>query len=125
MDKITDDNMKMIMKSLREKIIELGYELSKMFVDASNFYAFMEENVMAKKGHNKKHRYDLNQISYYIAPNYDYIPLLFNSYAGNIHDSRTFPEIIRQIPENTIVIFDSGYNSLENINMLEENTLVH
>jgi len=119
MDKITDDNMKMIMNSLRVKIIELGYDFSKIFVDASNFYTFMEENDMAKRGHNKKHRYDLNQISYYIASNYDYIPLFFNSYAGNIHESRTFPEIIRQIPENAIVIFDRGYNSLENINMLE------
>ncbi len=119
MDRINDDNMKMIMDSLRERIIELGYDFSKIFVDASNFYTFMEENDMAKKGHNKKHRYDLNQISYYIASNYDYIPLLFNSYAGNIHDSRTFPEIIRQIPENAIVIFDRGYNSLENINILE------
>jgi transposase len=28
-------------------------------VDASNMYTFMNENDMAKKGHNKKHRYDL------------------------------------------------------------------
>jgi len=61
----------------------------------------------------------LNQISYYIASNY----ITFHSYLTpmqrTIYDSRTFPEIIRQIPENAIVIFDRGYNSLENINMLE------
>ncbi|MEM3191991.1 MAG: hypothetical protein QW292_07875 [Candidatus Parvarchaeota archaeon] len=34
---------------------------------------------MAKKGHNKAYRYDLNQMSYYIVANYDYIPLFWNA----------------------------------------------
>ena len=49
---------------------------------------------MAKRGYNKKLRFDLNQGSYYIAANYDYILLFWNSYAGNICDSRTFSEMI-------------------------------
>ena len=118
MDRITDVHMVSIMKAVREKIIEMGYDFSRIFVDASNMYTFMDENEMAKKGHNKKHRYDLNQISYYIGANYDYIPLFWNSYAGNIHDSRTFPEMIGQISEDSLIIFDRGYNSKSNIDLM-------
>lgn len=118
MDRITDEHMDKIMKSVREKLLTMGYDFSRIFVDASNMYTYMEENDMAKKGHNKKHRYDLNQVSYYIGSNYDYIPLFWNSYAGNIHDSQTFPEMIRQIPEGTTVIFDRGYNSTNNVELL-------
>ena len=120
MDRITDVHMVSIMKAVREKIIEMGYDFSRIFVDASNMYTFMSENDMARKGHNKKHRYDLNQISYYIGANYDYIPLFWNSYAGNMHDSRTFPEMIGQMPEDALIIFDRGYNSKSNIDLMCE-----
>ena len=118
MDRITDVHMLSIMKAVREKIIEMGYDFSRIFVDASNMYTFMNENEMAKKGHNKKHRYDLNQVSYYIGANYDYIPLFWNSYAGNMHDSRTFPKMIGQISEDSVIIFDRGYNSKSNIDLM-------
>ncbi len=90
-----------IMDSVRDRIIERGYDTTNIFFDASNMYTFMEENSMAKKGHNKKHRYDLNQVSYYIASTYDYIPLYGESYPGNIHDSKTFENIIKNIPEDS------------------------
>ncbi len=110
MDRFTDTS-KHIQDSIRDKVMGLGYDFSNIFIDASNRYTFMEENDMAKKGHNKKHRYDLNQISYYIAANYDYIPLYGESYAGNMHDSKTFESIINNIPDNSTLIFDRGYNS--------------
>ena len=118
MDRITDEDMKRIMGRLRDKLEALGYDFSKIFVDASNMYTFMETNDMAKRGHNKKHRYDLKQISYYIAANYDYIPLFWNSYAGNVNDSKTFPEMIEQMPEDSTIIFDRGYNSKRNIDLI-------
>ena len=119
MDRITDEHMHLIMKAVSEKVRAMGYDFSRIFVDASNMYTFMEENDMARKGHNKKHRYDLNQISYYIAANYDYIPLFWNAYAGNVHDSKTFPDMVRQIPEDSIIIFDRGYNSADNVRLIE------
>ena len=118
MDRFTDANMKDIQDRIRDKVMGLGYDFRNMFVDASNMYTFMEENEMAKKGHNKKHRYDLNQISYYIAANYDYIPLYGESYAGNMHDSKTFESITRNIPGNSTLIFDRGYNSKSNIDLI-------
>jgi transposase len=118
MDRFTDTSMKHIQDRIRDKVMGLGYDFSNIFTDASKMYTFMEENDMAKKGHNKKHRYDLNQISYYIAANYDYIPLYGESYAGNMHDSKTFESIINNIPDNSILIFDRGYNSKSNIDLI-------
>ncbi len=120
MDRITDEHISKIMKSIREKLLTLDYDFSKIFVDASNMYTFMEENDMARKGHNKAHRYDLNQISYYIGSTYDYIPLFWDAYPGNVHDSQTFPDMVKQLPPGSIVIFDRGYNSKENVDLLHE-----
>ena len=118
MDKFSDETIKRIQDNIRDRIIDMGYDFRNMFVDASNMYTFMEENDMARKGHNKKHRYDLNQVSYYIAANYDYIPLYGESYAGNMHDSKTFESIIGNIPDNSTLIFDRGYNSKSNIDLI-------
>ena len=118
MNRFSDEDIKRIQDSIRNRIMEMGYDFSNMFIDASNMYTFMEENDMARKGHNKKHRYDLNQVSYYIAANYDYIPLYGEAYAGNIHDSKTFESIIGNIPDNYTLIFDRGYNSKSNIDLV-------
>ena len=108
-------NIKTVRERMRDRLISLGYEDSKLFVDGSNFYTYMEENGMAKRGHNKKHRYDLNEISYYIAANHDYIPFAGDSYAGNVPDVNTFDMIVGSTPEDAILIFDRGYNYALNI----------
>ena len=118
MNRFSDASIKHIQDSIRDRIMDMGYDFRNIFIDASNMYTFMEENDMAKKGHNKKHRYDLNQISYYIAANYDYIPLYGESYAGNMHDSKTFESIISNITDNSTLIFDRGYNSKSNIDLI-------
>ncbi len=89
MDRFSENHMRIIRKRIRDRLISLGYDYSKLFVDGSNFYTYMEENDMARRRHNNKHRYDLNQISYYIAASYDYIPFDGDSYAGNIPDVKT------------------------------------
>lgn len=118
MDRFTDQDIKDILDKVKSRILELGYDFTHVFFDASNMYTFMQENDMAKKGYNKKHRYDLNQISYYIAANYDYIPLYGESYPGNIHDAKMFENIVKNIPDNAILIFDRGYNSKDNIDLI-------
>jgi len=118
MDRFSDDDMEEIRRRIKDRLISLGYDFSKILVDASNLYTFMGENEMAEKGNNKKHRYDLNQILYYIAANYDYIPLYGESYPGNMHDSRTFSMIVDKLPKDAIIIFDRAFNSADNIKML-------
>ncbi|PMP74108.1 MAG: hypothetical protein C0180_05000 [Aciduliprofundum sp.] len=64
MDRFSERNIDEIWSEIQKKLVELA-DFSKIIIDASNIYTFMEEDDMAKKGYNKKHRYDLNQISYY------------------------------------------------------------
>ena len=58
MDRFSDEAIKHIQDNIRDRIMEMGYDYRNIFFDASNMYTFMEENDMARKGHNKKHRYD-------------------------------------------------------------------
>ena len=57
---------------------------------------------------------------FYIGPNYDYILSFLNSYEGNKHDSRMFPEMVKQMPDDSIIIFDNIYNTKENVNLLHK-----
>ena len=50
--------------------------------------------------------YELNQMSYYIAANHDYVILYGESYVGNMHDSRIFESKTMNIPENSALLFD-------------------
>ena len=50
MDRFSDDDMKTIRDRTRDRLISPGYDDSKLFVDGSNFYIFIEENEVAKKG---------------------------------------------------------------------------
>ena len=118
MDRFSDEAIKHIQDNIRDRIMEMGYDTMNIFFDASNIYTFMEKNDMARKGHSKNYRYDLNQVSYYIAANYDYIPLYGESYPGNVHDSKTFETIIGNIPDDSTLIFDRGYNSKSNIDLI-------
>ncbi len=115
MDRFSENHMRIIRKRIRDRLISMGYDYSRLFVDGSNFYTYMEENDIAMIEHNKKHRYDLNEISYYIAASYDYIPFDGDSYAGNIPDVKTLDMILENTPENAILIFDRGYNSTSNV----------
>ncbi len=118
MERIDERQMKNVLDRIKERLLSLGYDSSRIFIDASNLFTYMEENEMARKGHNKKHRYDLNQVSYYIAANFDYVPFYGESYPGNVFDGNTFKMIIANIPDWAIIIFDAGYDSAENIELI-------
>jgi len=118
MPRFSDAQMMENRKILRDCLISLRHDSSTLFVDGSNFFTFMKENGMAKKGHCKHPRFDLNQIAYYIAANEDYISFYGDSYPGNVPDASTFPWIVENTPRDSTVILDRGYNSEKNILLL-------
>ena len=83
-----------------------GYDFKDLFMDTSSMYTFIEENEIAKRGHNKMDSYELNQMSYYIAANHDYVFLYSESYVGIMHDSRTFESKTMNMPDNSALLFD-------------------
>ena len=124
MDRFTEPQIREIKVRIRDRLISMGYDRSRIFIDGSNFYTYMRENGMARRGHNKAHRYDLNQIAYYIEANEDYIPLYGDSYPGNEPDVNTFGMIVENVPDDSILIFDRGYNSEENVKKIEKRMYV-
>ncbi|MEM0135148.1 MAG: hypothetical protein QXU18_07990 [Thermoplasmatales archaeon] len=63
MDRFSDAGMEKIKKKVKDRLVSLGYDSSKMFVDGPNLFMYMEENEIAKRGHNKAKGYNLNEIS--------------------------------------------------------------
>ena len=44
------DHIRKIKEEIRDRLISMGYDHSRMLVDGSIFYTYMEENDIAKKG---------------------------------------------------------------------------
>jgi transposase len=113
-------------------LIEKGIKPSILYLDESNWFTYGDnytnKSDLLKKGFNKKHRYDKNQVGVALVTNEDNIPFMHETYAGNIHDSTEFPELIDGIvnyltdlkinTEDITLVFDKGNNSIDNIGKL-------
>ena len=118
-------------------LIEKGITPSILYLDDSNWFTYgnnyNNKSELLKKGFNKKHRYDKNQVGVALVTNENNIPFMHETYAGNIHDSTEFPELIDGIvnyltdlkinTEDMVVVFDKGNNSTDNIGKLISNYL--
>lgn len=138
MDRIRDDAANLIWKSVIKGAIKRELiDLSSISYDGTNFYTFIDtfnaKCKIAKRGKNKQGRSNLRQISYALFCSADgHVPLYYDIYEGNRHDSKQFPlmlkgfeEFFRELsgddlpsPETTLV-FDKGNNSEENFALLD------
>lgn len=116
-------------------ITRYNVDLSHVSYDGTNFYTFISTfnyrcNI-AKRGKNKQGRSNLRQVNYALfCSKEDHIPLFFDVYDGNTHDSKEFFKIIpkfkeafsRRIGEEAriTIIFDKGNNSLDNIKQIDQ-----
>lgn len=115
-------------------------DLSCVSYDGTNFYSFIGSFNMrcslAKRGKNKQGRRDLRQINYALfCTRKEHIPLYFDVYEGNRHDSKEFGTIIdkffqtfadRKPNKNGMtLVFDKGNNSEDNFSKFIEGTAYH
>ncbi len=121
--------MRAIEDEMSKNLIEKGITPSILFIDESNWFTYSDNHdntsQLLKKGHNKKHRSDKNQICVALAVSEDNIPLLHETYPGNVHDSIEFPVLIDSMvkrltdlkinTEHLVAVFDKGNNSEDNI----------
>ena len=80
---------------------------------------------LTRKGKSKEKRYDKNLVAFGIAESDENIPLMHETYPGNVSDAKIFPEIIDKIverlknldiaTEDMTLVFDKGNNSEDNI----------
>ncbi|MFA7628973.1 MAG: IS1634 family transposase, partial [Candidatus Dojkabacteria bacterium] len=137
------DNFDLIKeKHLTEILIRLNTSIMKehhlsldtLLYDTTNFYTYFSttnKSRLAQKGASKEKRTDLRQIGVALLTSRpENIPLFFKVYPGNIHDSKLFRLILKQMigllrklkPEEQqlTLVFDKGNNSSENIAIIRE-----
>ena len=118
---------------LEEVLSRYPIDTSRLIYDATNFFTFQSPETsseLAKKGHGKDKgtRLKVVGLSMMITPTVN-LPLLYDAYPGNTHDSKEFYQMIikmqkrftritNKTPEITIS-FDKGNNSKDVIDILE------
>lgn len=131
---ISEDKMMAAWMKLINSVLEQeNIDLSCVSFDGTNFYSFIGSFNMrctlAKRGKNKQGRTNLRQINYALfCTRRDHIPLYFDVFEGNRHDSKEFGIVIEKFlqafkqrkpsPDGITVIFDKGNNSDENMKKL-------
>ena len=119
------------MKLIKSVLEHENIDLSCVSFDGTNFYSFIGSfNIrcsLAKRGKNKQGRKDLRQINYALfCSRKDHLPLYFDVYEGNRHDSKEFGGVLDRFFEafehqkpggdGMTIVFDKGNNSHENVN---------
>ena len=115
-------------------------DLSCISYDGTNFYSFIGSFNMrcslAKRGKNKQGRRDLRQVNYALfCTRKDHLPLYFDVYEGNRHDSKEFERVIEKFfqafghrkpaKEGITIVFDKGNNSDKNVRKFVEGSPYH
>ncbi len=132
MDFLTEKTMRKIEEDIAAKLIDEGIKPTTIFWDTTNVFTYIEScEELPQKGRSKQKRHDKNLVTFGIAQSDENIPLIHETYPGNVHDAKLFPEIIdklvdrlRNLKINTTdmtVVFDKGNNSDDNINKALEN----
>ncbi|MBA7526980.1 IS1634 family transposase ISArch8 [subsurface metagenome] len=135
MEYLSEEAIEQIEKELSYRIIEL-YDLNTecLLYDITNFYTFIQEhegNELPKRGKSKAKRFDLNQINLALLVTKDGgIPLMHQTYEGNRHDAKKFPEIISKLADRLVmfsknvdkvtIVFDKGNNSKASMKLLDD-----
>lgn len=132
MDFITEKSMRQIEEDMSATMIQNGIKPTTIFWDGVNVFTYIENGEkLTRKGKSKEKRYDKNLVAFGIAESDENIPLMHETYPGNVSDAKIFPEIIEKIierlnnldivTENMTLVFDKGNNSEYNINKVLEN----
>lgn len=135
MDKINEDDIPEIWMGIINSAIKTNQlKLDQICYDSTNYYTFIgsfnQECKLAQRGKNKQGRKNLRQVNYALfCSNKDRIPLYFDTYEGNTHDSPEFNKIFKEFRQvyaeildeskPITIIFDKGNNSPENIGQFD------
>lgn len=126
MDYLTNEVMTKIGDDIGKTLVSKGIKPSMMFFDTTNFFTYIENGEeIPRKGKSKEMRYNKNLIGLGMAVTDENIPLLSESYPGNIYDSKIFSIIFEKLvkrlkailvpSEDIVLIIDKGCNSKTNV----------
>lgn len=133
MDAVDEPAIRHIEADLSRRLVQdFGIDTRCLCFDCTNFDTFIDSRTpsqLAQRGHAKSKRSDLRVVGLGLLVSTDFnIPLFFQTYAGNQHDSVTFASVTEELiaryrllanhVEHITLVFDKGNNSEENLQSL-------
>jgi transposase len=107
-------------------LFDLKYDLLLYDVTSTYFEGEAARNELAKRGYSRDHRPDCKQVCIALVVSRNGMPLGYEVFAGNTHDSRTVQEIVgtmegRYGSADRIWVLDRGMVSKKNLAFLRKN----
>lgn len=117
-----------IEKHLKEQyttLFDARYDLLLYDVTSTYFEGEAKRNPQARRGHSRDHRPDCKQVCIGLVVTQEGLPVAYEVFAGNRHDSTTLQEIIETLEEKhgkakRIWVLDRGMVSEDNLEFLRE-----
>jgi len=119
------DALETYLKNKLGHLFDLEFDLLLYDVTSTYFEGQCNGNPMAKHGHSRDRRSDCKQVCIGLVVTKCGIPLGYEVFAGNVHDSKTYQEIILKMESkygkaDRIWCSDRGMTSKENIEFLKQ-----
>jgi transposase len=126
LDALESDGMLEQQKIVFERVKDyLGIKTKGVVYDVTNTYFHGKKCEIARYGHDKEQRkgYPLVQIGLVVTQEHG-IPVFHKTFPGNIHDSRTFSDVSKNLDQfgikGGIAVMDRGVTSGENTDFLSD-----
>ena len=119
------DALETYLKNKLGNLFDLEFDILLYDVTSTYFEGQCNGNPLAKHGHSRDRRGDCKQVCIGLVVTKDGIPLGYEVFAGNTHDSKTYQEIVRKMEAkygkaDRIWCSDRGMTSKENIEFLKQ-----
>jgi len=106
-------------------LFDTGYELLLYDVTSTYFEGEAQRNPQARRGYSRDHRRDCKQVCIGLVVTREGLPVAYDVFEGNRHDSNTLQEIVETMERrhgraDRIWVLDRGMVSEENIEFLNE-----
>lgn len=137
MHAVDEQAVRRIEKDLSRRLVQdFGIDTRCLCFDCTNFDTFIDSRTpseLAQRGPAKSKRTDLRLIGLALLVSTDFnIPLFFQTYAGNQHDSVTFASVTEELVaryrllaqncEHISLVFDKGNNSQDNLEKMADSS---
>lgn len=117
-------NFPIILERYQQLIKKHGLVDSEQVIDFSSTYLEGSKAELAELGYSRDKRPDKLQINFGISTGINGIPTAITIQRGNVQDKKHIREILKVsskvLPENSLMIFDSGANSKKNKDKIRE-----
>ena len=108
-----------------EGLFGATFDLLLYDVTSTYFEGEMKRNDEAQRGYSRDHRFDCKQVCIGLMVTIDGLPLGYEIFAGNVHDSKTVKKVVTQMEDrygksNRVWVMDRGMVSEENLEWMRE-----